>query len=682
MSQRAPKALSRPRRGRRSGAWPRNVACVTQGLSRVALGGVMHRSFLLLAIAATPVALPSPTAAQQDADTGYAKTQAMVPMRDGVKLRVVILAPRAATPLPILLQRTPYNADGATGLARRAKALGLDGYIIVFGDIRGRFRSEGRFDMNRPPRGGSQGIDESTDAYDTIDWLVKHVPNNNGRVGTFGVSYPGWLTAVTGMGPHPALKAISPQAPMGDTWMGDDFFHQGAFRLSYGTEYTWSMESSSDQSEDPSPSRYDLYEWYRSFPTLAALARTVRAERWPSWHRFAEHAAYDSVWQARALPRYMSHATVPTLVVGGWWDQEDEYGPLAHYAALERTDTARLVHLVMGPWYHGQWSGDSGTALGNVRFGRATGVEYRELQSRWFAYWLKGDGDGRFPEAWLFDAGTDSWRTFDKWPPANAVRRRLYFHADGALSFDPPTAADASDDFTSDPAHPVPYRPRPVELTYSRTSRWRRWETEDQRFVDGRPDVLTWQTPPLTEDVTVAGDVVAHLYAATTGSDADWVAKLIDVYPDTVPVPSGDAGLRAHGDGRHHARAVPQELGASGGDPAEHDPAVHGGPAPASVHVPEGTPHHGSGREQLVPAVRSEPADFHAEHLPGARRRLQSPGASGVPHGAVSVEHGDRRAYQSLTTPLQPSVGVERLTLRSRATPSAYRTGGRSWFPH
>ncbi len=494
----------------------------------------MRHWFVLIA-ATLAVARPLPTAAQQAVDTGYAKSEAMIPMRDGVKLRVVILAPRAAAPLPILLQRTPYNANGAIGLARRAKELGLEGYIIVFGDIRGRFGSEGTFDMNRPPRAGSQGVDESTDAYDTIDWLVKNVPNNNGKVGTFGVSYPGWLTAVTGMGPHPALKAISPQAPMGDTWMGDDFFHQGAFRLSYGTEYTWSMESSSDASEDPSPSRYDLYEWYRSFPTLGALARTARADRWPSWHRFSEHPAYDSVWQARALPRYMGHATVPTLVVGGWWDQEDEYGPLAHYAALERTDTARLVHLVMGPWYHGQWSGDSGTALGNVRFGRATGVEYRELQSRWFAYWLKGAGDGQFPEAWLFDAGTDTWRTFDKWPPANAVRRRLYFHADGALSFDPPTAADGSDQFTSDPAHPVPYRPRPVELTYSRTSRWRRWETEDQRFVDGRPDVLTWQTPPLTADVSVAGDVVAHLYASTTGSDADWVGKLIDVYPDTVP---------------------------------------------------------------------------------------------------------------------------------------------------
>jgi len=331
---------------------------------------VLFAGALSAALAAAAARAQQPTAA---GDSAYARTEAKIPMRDGVKLRVVIFAPRGATaPLPILLQRTPYNANGAIGVARRAKEVGLDGYIIVFGDIRGRFGSEGTFDMNRPPRPASQGIDESTDAYDTIEWLVKNLPNNNGKVGTIGVSYPGWLTAVTGMGPHPALKAISPQAPMGDTWMGDDFFHQGAFRLSYGTEYTWSMESSSDASEDPSPSRYDMYEWYRSFPTLGALAQAARADRWPTWRRFEGHPAYDSAWQARALPRYMGHATVPTLVVGGWWDQEDEYGPLAHYAALERTDTARLVHLVMGPWYHGQWSSDSGTALGNIRFGRPT----------------------------------------------------------------------------------------------------------------------------------------------------------------------------------------------------------------------------------------------------------------------------------------------------------------------
>jgi uncharacterized protein len=461
----------------------------------------------------------------------------MIPMRDGVRLFTVIAAPKnAPAPLPILMDRTPYGAsDFATGMVREAKSVGLDGYIHVAQDIRGRFGSEGTFDMNRPPRSGHAGTDESSDTYDTIDWLVQNVPRNNGRVGVFGISYPGWLTAVAGIGAHPALKAISPQAPMGDAWMGDDFFHQGAFRLSYGLEYAWEMEASPDLSVTPAPARYDTFEWYLSFPTLGALARAVGADHWPTWRRFAEHPAYDSVWQAHALPRYFTHTTVPTLTVGGWWDQEDEYGPLASYAALERTDTAGLNHLVMGPWYHGQWFADSGIALGNVRFGRATGVDYRELQSRWFAHWLKGEGDGTFAEATVFDAGTSEWRTFDRWPPKQAEHRRLYFRERGRLSFDPPATEAGADQYVSDPAHPVPYRPRPVERTYSRTSRWRRWETEDQRFVDNRADVLTWQTDPLTEDVTLAGNVVAHLYASTTGSDADWVVKLIDVYPDTVP---------------------------------------------------------------------------------------------------------------------------------------------------
>ncbi len=438
----------------------------------------MLPSLLLLTVA---------LAQQPMQDSAYTRTEAMIPMRDGVKLHTVIEAPRNATgPLGILMDRTPYGADGAAaGAAHNAGYLGLSGLIIVAQDIRGRFQSEGTFAMNRPPHSGPQGTDESTDTYDTIDWLVKNVPNNNGRVGVFGISYPGWLTAVAGIGAHPALRALSPQAPMGDAWMGDDFFHQGAFRVSYGLEYSWMMEASPDLSG--------------------------------------------------SLPRYFTHTVVPTLTVGGWWDQEDEYGPLASYAALEKTDTAGVNFLVMGPWYHGQWFADSATALGNIRFGRATGVDFRALQTRWFAYWLKGEGDGKFPEATVFDAGSNEWRTFDKWPPAAAQTKHLYFRENGRLSFDPPAAATGADQYVSDPAHPVPYRPRPVERTYSPPSRWRRWETEDQRFVDGRPDVLTWQTAPLTEDVTVAGNIVAHLYAATTGSDADWVVKLIDVYPDTIP---------------------------------------------------------------------------------------------------------------------------------------------------
>jgi len=466
----------------------------------------------------------------------WVRTDTLIPMRDGIHLfTVIVVPPGVAGPLPILMTRTPYGAAGEAGLTRRAVELGLGGYIMVFQDIRGRFGSQGMFDMNRPPKSGHAGTDESTDTYDTIDWLVKHVPNNNGRVGILGVSYPGWLTAVAGIGAHPALKAISPQAPMGDAWMGDDFFHQGAFRLSYGLEYAWMMEASSDLSITPAPARYDTFEWYLSFPTLGALAQAVGANAWPTWRRFAAHPSYDSTWKARSLPRYFTHTTVPTLTVGGWWDQEDEYGPLASYASLERTDTAGLNHLVMGPWYHGQWFADSGVALGNVRFGRATGVDYRALQSKWFGYWLKGEGDGKVAEATLFDAGSNTWREFDSWPPRHAQRRRLYLRANGVLSFDAPAATAGSDQYRSDPAHPVPYRPRPVERTYSPTSRWRRWETEDQRFVDGRADVLTWQTAPLTADVTIAGDVIAHLYASTTGSDADWVVKLIDVYPDTVP---------------------------------------------------------------------------------------------------------------------------------------------------
>jgi putative CocE/NonD family hydrolase len=229
----------------------------------------------------------------------------------------VIVAPRDSGPLAILLDRTPYGASGfAARIGRGAARIGLGGYIIVVQDIRGRFGSEGTFDMNRPPHSGHAGTDESTDTYDTIAWLVKHIAHNNGRVGVFGISYPGWLAAVAGIGAHPALKAISPQAPMGDAWIGDDFFHQGAFRLSYGTEYSWMMEASPDLSVTPSPSRYDTFDWYRSFPTLGALARAVGAERWPTWRRFVAHPAYDTAWQAHSLPRYFTHTTVPTLVVG------------------------------------------------------------------------------------------------------------------------------------------------------------------------------------------------------------------------------------------------------------------------------------------------------------------------------------------------------------------------------
>jgi putative CocE/NonD family hydrolase len=501
----------------------------------------VRRSFALLVVgvaAAWPLGAQRPPSAVSTAP--WERRELMVPMRDGVRLFTVVMIPRAAPgPLPILLTRTPYGASG-WGENDRApgsyRELAADGYVFAFQDIRGRNRSEGRFLMNRPlrPRGDTAGTDEATDAWDAVDWLVKNVPNNNGRVGIFGVSYPGWLSEVPLVYPHPALRAVSPQAPMTDTWMGDDFFHQGAFRMSYGFEYSWGMEGLSAGLGPLPIDRTDAYDWYLSFPSLADLTERTGALRLPTWRHFVEHPAYDSVWQNRAFERAVRGVTVPTLTVGGWWDQEDIYGPTATYAALERFDTAGMNALVMGPWSHGQWARAGGDSLGNIGFGGATSDSFRlHIQAPWFRYWLKGQGSGHFPEAQLYDAGRDRWRAFERWPPAAAVRRSLFLRADHRLSFDPPTEATGFDGYVSDPANPVPYRPRPVEVTYSQGSRWARWMTEDQRFVSGRADVLSWTTAPLTEDVVIAGPVEARLFAATTGSDADWVVKLVDVYPDS-----------------------------------------------------------------------------------------------------------------------------------------------------
>ena len=411
----------------------------------------------------------------------------------------------------------------------------------MYQDIRGRFGSEGQFVMNRPLHdpNDATGVDESTDTYDTITWLLANISPNNGSVGVLGISYPGWLAAMAGINPHPALKAISPQAPMTDTWLGDDFFHNGAFRLSYGFEYATDLELSNDQSVPPPVSFYDTYSWYLAQGPLATLTRLL-AGRSPSWTNFTEHPSYDAFWKSRALTTWVTEVAVPTLVVGGWWDQEDFYGAITTYAALERLDRNNRNFLVMGPWYHGSWSRSDGQKVGDIDFGSATGKYFREeIQAPWFAYWLKGKGRLELAEATLFESGSNTWRRFDRWPASSATPRKLYFRAGGRLSFEPPTSREARvsmyDSYVSDPAHPIPYRKRPIELTYDpRGSHWRPWLYEDQRFVDGRPDILVWRTETLTDDLTIGGDIAAHLFASTTGSDADWVAKLIDVFPDTI----------------------------------------------------------------------------------------------------------------------------------------------------
>jgi uncharacterized protein len=493
---------------------------------------------IALLIALGSLALPG--VQSQDTVTKFAFTRmdVMVTMRDGTQLFTGIMRPTAVSgPLPFLMMRTPYGAESrADALAKGPigvmREFVEEGYIFVFQDIRGRYRSGGDFVMTRPA--GSSPVDETTDTWDTIDWLTKSVPSHNGRVGMRGISYPGWLVDQALIKPHPALKAASPQATAGDMWMGDDFFHQGAWRQTYGTEYAWMMEASKDQSIMPTPGRHDTYDWYLSFPTLGSLAKALGARNWPTWRAFVEHPTYDTFWQERAVPSQLTHTSVPTLTVGGTWDQEDLYGPQATYRAREATDATNLNYLVLGPWFHGQWSSDTGDSLGNIQFGSETGTYYRrEIEVPWFAYWLKDKGSLNFTEARVFDVGARMWRNFDAWPPKDGVATRLYFSSNSTLSFEKPQNGNGDDSFVSDPAHPVPYRPRPVEWTYAEGSRWERWMTEDQRFVEGRPDVLMWQTAPLERDVTIAGNVRAQLFGYTTGSDLDWVVKLIDVYPDS-----------------------------------------------------------------------------------------------------------------------------------------------------
>jgi hypothetical protein len=415
-----------------------------------------------------------------------------------------------------------------------------DGYIFAFQDIRGRYASEGKFVMLRPIHDPAdpKGVDESTDTYDTIDWLIKNVARNNGRVGLDGISYDGFLVTMGMINPHPALKAVSEQACMGDTFLGDDFFHNGAFRLSYAFEYSALLETS-NENYSFSFDRFDLYDWYLRLGALPNANAKYFHGSIPTWNDFIAHPNYDDFWKHHAVAYGLKEPTVPNLNVAGWWDQEDFYGPTALYERLEKLDTHNRNYLVAGPWNHGGWGHGNGSNLDDISFGSDTGVYFRQnIEAPWFAFWLKDKGRLPLKEALLFQTGSDTWTAFDSWPPREAEMRNLYFREDGKLSFDAPqtTTAETFDSYLSDPAHPVPNRRRPVDMTYpeDHPGSWYTWLVQDQRFVDQRPDVLTWQTDALTEDVTVAGKVTAKLFASTTGSDSDWIVKLIDVYPEKV----------------------------------------------------------------------------------------------------------------------------------------------------
>lgn len=477
----------------------------------------------------------------------YERQDVLIPMRDGIRLNTVIYTLKTGKePLPFLLTRTPYGVSETESPDRipYVKDLADDGYIFVYQDIRGRYKSEGTFEMQRFTRNKKdpKAIDESTDTYDTIEWLLAHVPNNNKKVGMYGISYAGWTTVMGAIDPHPALAAVSEQATPSDMFLGDDFHHNGAFRLSYGFEYAFMEEATKQDSLFPFPD-YDTYNWYLKLGPLSNVNKRYFNGKLPSWNNFASHPNYDAFWQKQSLITRIEQPKVPIMNVAGWWDQEDFYGPLKAYQLWEKQDPAHKNFLVAGPWNHGGWGRSDGRTLGNIQFDTATAVTFRkEIQAPWFAYYLKGKGAGNFPEAVTFQTGSNTWKRYETWPPKEATTRKLYFQADGKLTFDAPRATTGNDAYVSDPAHPVPYRTRPIEATYGPGSRWRTWLTEDQRFVQNRPDVLSWETDVLPEDVTVTGEVWAKLFAATTGSDADWVVKLIDVYPAQYPQQLGMGG--------------------------------------------------------------------------------------------------------------------------------------------
>jgi uncharacterized protein len=503
----------------------------------------MTSTSLCCALLLAPVALwAAKTAPEPDLNRTFKRMEVHIPMRDGVKLYTDIYIPRKSRErLPFLFTRTPYGSTddkGRNGLLPHSyKDFVTEGYIFVFQDIRGRYKSEGQFVMFRPPRDKSdaKAIDESTDTYDSIAWLIEHIPNNNGRAGVLGISYGGWLTVMAMLDPHPALKAVSEQASPADQFLGDDFHHNGAFRLSYGLEYSAMMETGTTNFNFKFD-RHDTFEWYAALGALSNFNKNYGHEKLPTWNDFVAHPNYDEFWQKQAVTPYLEAPKVPNLNVAGWWDQEDFYGPMKIYETLEKKDTNHMNYVVAGPWNHGGWSRGEGRKLGDIDFASDTAQYFREkVQAPWFAYWLKDKGPFKQPEALTFQTGSNRWESYDEWPPRSRTNDRpLYFQSSGVASFAKPEGVGEFDSYVSDPARPVPYRRRPISPTYPGGG-WPAWLVEDQRFVQLRPDVLSWETDPLQQDVAVAGDVVAHLFASTSGTDSDWIVKLIDVYPEDYP---------------------------------------------------------------------------------------------------------------------------------------------------
>jgi putative CocE/NonD family hydrolase len=502
--------------------------------------------FLLLNI---PV-LSQPPLLESYSQDDFEIREAMIPMRDGIELYTLIIIPRnAAGPLPILLERTPYDATKRINQQPSQKLSVLletrfmgSHYIYVFQDIRGRFRSEGENLLYRVPRGdfNKTETDETTDAWDTIDWLIRNL-ETNGKLAIWGTSFPGWLTLAALRDPHPALAAAVPFNPVVDVWKADDWFHWGAFRATYAFDYIYEMQSRPDENLKFPHDIRDNYTWTFNQGAVGTSLSKYMDDRHEMWARLMELPAYGQYWKDVAADQWFDNPSriVPTLHVHGFWDQEDIYGSPAIYAVLEKFDASNdLNFFAAGPWYHGQhWS--DGSSLGDLNFDENTAKHFREdVLAPFLSNFLQEEDTNLPAPVTVFETGTNRWRTFDQWPPKGSTVQ-LYLQSDKGLAFTPPVIDQASTEFISDPEKPVPYAPRPNwAIDYDNPSsiaKWRRWLVEDQRFVDGRPDVATWLSETLSDPITIRGAVMVHLFAETTGTDADWVVKLIDVYPDDDP---------------------------------------------------------------------------------------------------------------------------------------------------
>ena len=481
----------------------------------------------------------------------YVKREVMIPMRDGVKLFTSIVIPRGAKNAPILLTRTPYNATGRTERFHSGRMLATlpqgdevfvtDGYIRVFQDVRGKYKSEGDYWMTKPVRGplNTTGNDHVTDTYDTIDWLVKNIPESNGRVGMIGSSYEGFTVVMALLEPHPALKVAAPESPMVDGWMGDDWFHYGAFRQT-NFDYTAMQTEKKDGGPAPVRDAYDDYDGFRRAVSAGAYARAHSLDQLPWAIKMMEHPSYDAFWQGQALDKMVAEhpSQIPTMWIQGLWDQEDMWGAIHSYLALKAKGLAGHNYLVMGPWRHSGVNYE-GRELGPLKWEGDTSLQFRrDVLKPFFDRYLKTNAaQVETPHVFIYNTGENHWDRFNAWPLAcddgcPAPMKPLYLEADFGLGFEKPVVA-GSDSYVADPAKPVPYLTRPVR--FADGDRWRTWLLSDQRTSADRTDVLTYQTPVLTSPVRISGAPIADLHAATTGTDADWVVKLIDVYPDEVP---------------------------------------------------------------------------------------------------------------------------------------------------